>query len=103
MEKVGKNNRTITLNVLHAEKEKIYPAHILKHNWNHEKQCIILMIPNGEGWHYLGATKILALLRGVTSKHHGNFYCLNCPHPFATEKLVNLVKRYVKIKIFATS
>ena len=30
--------------------------------------------------------KLSALLRGITSKHHGNFYCLNCLHSFATEK-----------------
>ena len=45
--------------------------------------------------------KISALLR-VTSKH-GDFYCLNCLHSFATEKK-NLIptKKYVKIKIFVT-
>ena len=29
--------------------------------------------------------KILALLRGKTSKHQGDF-CLSCPHSFPTEK-----------------
>ena len=29
--------------------------------------------------------KISALLREITSKHHGDFYCLNCLHCFATE------------------
>ena len=43
------------------------------------------MIPNGEGRHYLAVTKLLALLRGITSKHHSDFYCLNCVHSFATE------------------
>ena len=51
-----------------------------------------------------------ALLRGITSKHHGDFYCLNyvhgdfyclnCVHSFATEKKWNHIKKYVKIKIF---
>ena len=27
-----------------------------------------------------------SLLRGTTSKHHGDFYCLNCLHSFATKK-----------------
>ena len=35
------------------------------------------MIPN-EGWHYLAVDKISALLKGITSKHDGDFYCLNC-------------------------
>ena len=29
--------------------------------------------------------KLSAFLRGITSKHHGDFYCLNCFHSFATE------------------
>ena len=43
------------------------------------------MFPNGEGWHCLVVKKISALLRGITLKHHGNSYCLNCLHYFATE------------------
>ena len=31
----------------------ISPAYISKHNSYHEKQIILLMISNGEGWHYL--------------------------------------------------
>ena len=46
------------------------------------------MIPNAEkeGWHYLVVKKLSILLRGITSKHHGDFYCLNCLHSFRTEK-----------------
>ena len=29
--------------------------------------------------------KLSAILAGITSKHHGGFYCLNCPHSFAAE------------------
>ena len=40
------------------------------------------MIPNrgggGGGWHYLARKKLSALLRGISSKHHCGFYCLNC-------------------------
>ena len=45
------------------------------------------MIPNEEkeGWHYLEVKKLSALLRGITSKHYGNFYCLNFLHYFRTE------------------
>ena len=43
------------------------------------------MISNGEGWYYLAVKKRSTLLRGITSKHHGVFYCLNCHHSFATE------------------
>ena len=44
-----------------------------KHNSNHEKKAIILMIPNGGGWHCF-TKKSLALLRGITSKHVGDLY-----------------------------
>ena len=45
------------------------------------------MIPNEEkeGWHYLAVRKLSTLLKGITSKHHGDFYCLNCLHSFRTE------------------
>ena len=45
------------------EKKKIYPAYVSKHNSNDEKQVILLMIPNGEGWNYHAAKKLSALLR----------------------------------------
>ena len=49
-----------------------------------EKQVILLIIPNRERWHYLAETKLSALLRAITSKHHGDLYCLNFVHSFAT-------------------
>ena len=88
------------LNVLHAKKEKIYPPYVSKHNSTREKQVILLMISNGEGWHYVAVKKLSQLFRRIKSKHHGDFYCLNCLHSFATEKNLSLVKNYVKIKIF---
>ena len=56
-------------------------------NTNYQKEVISLMISNGEGWHYLTVKKLLALFREIASKHHGHFYCLNCLHLFATDKL----------------
>ena len=68
------------------------------------------MISNGEKreaksegqrlWHYLAVKKLSALLKGITSKHHGNSYCLNCLHSFATERKLESHKKYVEIKIF---
>ena len=93
------------------KKKKIYPAYVSKYNSNREKQVILLMIPNGEGCkaksegqrrqHHLAVKKLLELLRVITSKHNGNFYCLNCLDSFATEKNnLNHIKIYVKIKAF---
>ena len=71
---------------MHAKNRKTYPAYVSKYNSNPEKQVILLMISNGEKWHYLAVKKLSALLRGITSKNNGNFYCLNCLHSFRTKK-----------------
>ena len=45
------------------------------------------MITDGTGnWHYLAVKSISGLLRGITSNHNDDFYCLNCFHPYTTEK-----------------
>ena len=62
----------------------MYPAYISKHISNREKQVILLKIPNGEGWQHLAVKNLSALLRGINSKHHGDFYCLNRLFSFAT-------------------
>ena len=33
------------------KKKKIYPAYVSKHSSNCEKQVILLMIPNRQGWY----------------------------------------------------
>ena len=75
LEKVWKNNPTIAHNILYVKGEKILPAHISNHNSTRAKAIILLMIPNREQerWHYLQAKKMATLLRGVTSKFHGDF------------------------------
>ena len=45
-------------------------------------------------WSYLAVKKLSALLRGITSKHHSDFCCLNCLHSFTTEKRLNCIKKY---------
>ena len=85
----------IGLNVLHANKENIYPAYVSKNNSTQEKQDSLLMIPIREGWHYLAVKKLSALLRGITSKHHRDFYCCNCFNSFAIENKLELHKKKV--------
>ena len=79
-----KNNPAIAFNVLYAKKEKIYPGYVSKHS-NRVKQVLLLMKLNRKGWRSLAVTKLSVLLREITSKHHDNFYCLNCHHLFVTE------------------
>ena len=42
--------------------------------------------------------KLSALSGGITSKHHGDFYCLNCIHFFETEKKLELHKKVYESK-----
>ena len=58
---------------------------------------ISIMISNGENWHYLTVKSLSRLLRGITSNHDGDYYCLNCFHSYRTENKLNVHKKYVKI------
>ena len=44
--------------------------------------------------------KLTALLRGITCKHPGDFYCLNCLHSFASENKRESHKNLCEIKHF---
>ena len=51
---IGKNWRNILEQLLLMfHMLKIYSAYVSKRNSDYEKQVILLMIPNGEGWYYL--------------------------------------------------
>ena len=52
------------------------------------------MITNGEKWHYLTVKNLPELLRGITSTHHGDFYCLNC---FRSYRTINKFELHKKI------
>ena len=52
------------------------------------------MITDGtSNWHYLAVKSISGLLRGITSNHNGDFYCLNCFQPYTTERKLRKHKR----------
>ena len=77
------------------------PSYVSKHNSNSERQVILLMISNGEKlWHYLAVKNLSQLLRGIISKHHGDFYCLNCFHSFARKNKLQSHKRVCENKVF---
>ena len=48
----------------------------------------------GKKWHYLAVKSLSALLKGITSKHDGDFYCLNCFHSYTTE---NKLKKHKNV------
>ena len=61
------NGQFLLMFCILKRKNTVYPAYVSKHNRIREKQVILLMIPNGERWHYLAVKKQSALLRVITS------------------------------------
>ena len=92
--KFESNNKSIAFNILHIpyNAKEIRHAYKSKYNLNRTIQIILLMITDGKKWHYLAVKKLFSLLRGITSKHEGDFYCLNCFHSYSTKE--NLKKHY---------
>ena len=59
------------------------------------------MITDGtSNWHYLAVKSISGLLRRITSNHNGDFYCLNCFHPYTTERKLRKHERICKYHDF---
>ena len=84
-----KNNSDTAINILYVpyKTKEIRQAYISKHNKTRNIHANLLMITDGTGnWHYLAIKSISGLLRGVTSKHNGGYYCLNCFQSYTTEK-----------------
>ena len=69
---------------MYVKEKDICPAYISNINLNWEKPIILLVIPNRgkKGMTLSCSKKISALLHGITSKHIGNFYCLDFLHSF---------------------
>ena len=76
--------------------EKIRHAYKSKYNLNRENQAILflLMITDGEKWHYLAVKSVSALFRGITGNNNGAFYCLNCFKSYTTG---NKLKKHKKV------
>ena len=82
------NNKAIALNILYLtyKTEEIRQAFISEHNDKRNNQVDLLMITDGtNNWHYLAIKNLSGLLRGITSNHNGDFYCLNCLHSYRTK------------------
>ena len=85
--KFESNNNSIALNILYVPRntKKICHAYKSKYNLTRENKVILLMITDGEKWHYLAVKKLSELLRGITSNHNEDFYCLNCFPAYTTD------------------
>ena len=51
------------------------------------------MITDGEKWHYLVVKNLSGLLKGITSIHEKDFYCLNCFHSYRTKNKLESHKK----------
>ena len=64
-----------------------------KYNLNRENQVILLMITDGEKWHYLAVKSLPALFKRISSKHKEDFYCLNRFHSYSTKEKLKKHKK----------
>ena len=88
-------NNEIAINILYVphNTRKIQVAYKSKQNLTCDKQVILLMITDGEKWHYLTVKNLPGLLRGITSTHKENLYCLNCFHSYRTKNKLEAHKK----------
>ena len=95
-QKFEQNNKTIALNILYVKHntKKISVVYRSKHNNKRKKQVILLMIGDGEKYHYLAVTNLSGLLQGNSSNHEGDFYCLNCFNSYTSK---NKLKKHEEI------
>ena len=61
------NNKAVTLNVLFLPSSSDGLE-------NYENQVIVVMVTDGEKWHYLAVKSLPQLLHGITSKHNDYHY-----------------------------
>ena len=89
------NNESIALNILYVPHKtgKIHLVYKSKHNLTREYQVILLMITDGEKWHYIAVTRLSELLRGITSNNNGDFYCSNCFRVYTTKNKLEARKK----------
>ena len=91
-------NNEVALNILYVphNTKKMNIAYKSKNNLICDKQMILLMIANGEKWHYLTVKNLAGLLRRITSAHKEDFYCLNCFHSYKTRNKLEAHKKNVE-------
>ena len=89
------SNNKVVLNILYVphNTKKIDIAYKSKHNLTREKEVILLMISNGEKWHYLTVKNLSGLFRGIPSNHNADFYCLNCFGAYSTKNKLEKHKK----------
>ena len=87
--------KELFINILYIphNTKKIQLAYRSKNNLTCDKQVILLMINDGEKWYYLVVKNLPGLLKGITSTHMKDFYCLNCFHSYRTKNKLESHKK----------
>ena len=99
LKKSERNNKTLALNILYVpyNTKQIKQAYILKYDNECDNQVNLSMIADGKtNWHYFAIKNISGLLRGITSNHDGDFYCLSCFHSYTTKRKLKKHERVCK-------
>ena len=88
-------NNKVALNILYMphNTKNIQLAYRSKYNLTYDKQIVLLMITDGEKWHYLVVRNLSGLFKGIISDHYGDFYCLNCFHSYRTKNKLEAHKK----------
>ena len=84
-------NNKVALNILYVphNTKKIQLAYRSKYNLIYNKIIIILlMITDGEKWHYLVVNNLSRLLRGITSNHHDGFHSYRTKNKLEAHKKI---------------
>ena len=98
------NSKTTALNILFVpyNTDEIRLAYKSKYKFKRENQVVLLMVTDGEEWHYLSLKIFPALLRRVMSNQMVSFNCLNCFHSYSTKKPSKNMRKCVMIMINVT-
>ena len=91
-QKTGKNLKKIIQNPPNTK--EISVAYKSKYKQKREKQVILLMITDGNKWHYLAVSNLSAMFAKKSSNHNGDLYCLGC---FNSDTTVNRLKDHEDI------
>ena len=109
--KFERNHEIIALNILFVpnDEKEINLAYKSKYNRKRENQVVLLLITDGEKWHYIALKSahtddgfnrpirsLSRLFRGITVNHDGGFFCVNSLYSFRTDNALKRHKRLCK-------
>ena len=93
--RVFEMNNRISVNVLVVEGKDIYIC------WKgidvHEREINLMLVSDGDKWHYTAIKSLSRLLSSSNSKHmHKQYFCTNCIQGFTQELRRNQHRAYCK-------